>query len=156
LWRRLDRYGYINLFLAELNAEVIAALLVIPFGDTVCFKRVGWSGRHKNCSPNKVLFWEAAKWAKDHGYRYCDYDGIDPDSARAMFQGKRLPVSPDVFKTALGGRVIFVPGAYARVYNPVPRWVYRKILLKFLRWSPAQKWIGKTWFWLKSFNRKPE
>ena len=72
--RLLSPHGYCKLFLAEykteVETEVVSAMLAIPFGDTVLFKRGGWSGRRGNLRPNEVMHWAAIQWAKAQGYRY--------------------------------------------------------------------------------------
>ncbi len=68
LWRLLSLYGYIKVFLAEYEGEVVSALVVLVFRDTAYTLGIGWSGRHGKCRPNEVLYWSAITWAKAHGY----------------------------------------------------------------------------------------
>ena len=50
--RIFGQFGYFKLFLAEYQGEPVSAMFAISFGDTVLFKRGGWSGRHGNRRPN--------------------------------------------------------------------------------------------------------
>lgn len=131
MWRLLDPPGYIKLLLAEYQGEPVSALLLVPFADTVIAKKLGWTGLHSNHRPNHLLFWESIKWAKAHGYRCFDFEGIDPDGAKAIVEGKPLPESLyrtwTFFKLNFGGKVVLYPGSYDYVYNPLVRRALGKI-----------------------------
>lgn len=130
MWQVFEPHGHIKLFLARYGAEAVSALLIVPFGDTVIAKVLGWSGFHADRRPNEALFWASIQWAKGHGYRCFDFDGIDPAGARAVLRGEVLPESlqhsPDFFKLGFGGQVVLYPEAYDQVPNPILRWIYRK------------------------------
>ncbi len=130
MWQVLKPHGYIKLLLAKYEAQVVSALLLVPFGDTVIAKILGWSGLHADRRPNEALFWASIQWAKSHGYRCFDFEGIDPTGARAILRSESLPGSwqhsPDFFKHGFGGQVVLYPEAYDRVSSPVLGWVYRK------------------------------
>jgi lipid II:glycine glycyltransferase (peptidoglycan interpeptide bridge formation enzyme) len=116
--------------MAEFNQVPISSLLVIPFGNTVIAKILGWSGEYSNLRPNDAIFWCAIRWSKLHGYRYFDLEGIDIGGAKAILAGNSLPEflqhSPDFLKLGFGGQVVLYPPAYDMVYNPVFRWIYHK------------------------------
>ena len=128
MWRILSPRGYIGLFLAEYEAEPVSAALVIPFGDTVTYKRGAWSGHHGSRHPNEVMHWMAIRWAKARGYRYYDFEGIDPKVAQAIVHGDPIPDSPTrtvtSFKLGFGAQVALTPGNYDYVPNPWLRWAY--------------------------------
>jgi peptidoglycan pentaglycine glycine transferase (the first glycine) len=130
MWQVLEPHGYIKLLLAKYGAEVVSALLLVPFGDTVIAKILGWSGLYADRRPNEAVFWASIQWAKSHGYPCFDFEGIDPIGARMVLRGESLPESlqhsPDFFKHGFGGQVVLYPEAYDRVSNPILRWVYRK------------------------------
>lgn len=132
MWDIFEPYGYIKLLLSEYNHESVSALLLIPFGNTVIAKVLGWSGLHQERRPNEAVFWGAIRWSKEHGYRYFDFEGIDPDGARAVLSGQPLPEplkrKPDFFKYGFGGKVTLYPGAYEMIPDPVIRWAYHQIL----------------------------
>ncbi|MEL7158077.1 MAG: peptidoglycan bridge formation glycyltransferase FemA/FemB family protein [Actinomycetota bacterium] len=120
--------GY-KLFLAEYEGEVASAMFAIAFGDTVLFKRGGWTGRHGALRPNEAMHWAAIRWAKDAGYRYYNFEGIDPTAAERQLAGEQLDSSllqsVTRFKLGFGGEVRLLPGVHDDVYNPVARWGYR-------------------------------
>jgi peptidoglycan pentaglycine glycine transferase (the first glycine) len=131
MWRILRPHGYINLFLAERAGEPLSGFLVIPFGDTVIYKRGAWSGHYHDLRPNEVLHWTIINWAKARGYRYYDFEGIDPTAARALLEGAPLPdsltASVTRFKLGFGGRITFFPETYQYIYNTFLRWAYHTV-----------------------------
>jgi lipid II:glycine glycyltransferase (peptidoglycan interpeptide bridge formation enzyme) len=131
MWRVLHPLGYLQLLMAEYAGEAVSALLIAPFGDTVIAKLLGWSGLHADCRPNDAVFWGSIQWAKAHGYRYFDLEGLDLAAARAVLNGGSLPESrrssPDFFKLGFGGRVTVYPEAYDHFYNPLLNRLYGKV-----------------------------
>lgn len=142
MWDIFAPHGYIKLFLAEYQGEVVSAFLDIPFGDTVLYKRGAWSGVHGNRHPNEVLHWTGIRWAKSQGYRYYDLEGIHPEAARAVLQGEPLPDSTTktvtTFKLGFGGQVVLLPEIYDYVYNPLLRWSYNAVFPKISDWRVVQ------------------
>lgn len=138
MWEVLAPYGNIKLFLSDYLAEPVSALLVAVFRDTAIPKIFGWSGLHGDRRPNEALFWGAIKWAKDAGYKYFDLEGIDPQGARAVVEGKPLPEalrnSPTRFKLGFGGEIVFYPQPHDYVYDPVLRLVYRAVSPRISSW----------------------
>jgi peptidoglycan pentaglycine glycine transferase (the first glycine) len=130
MWRILSAAGHIRLFIAEHAGEAVSALLAIPFGQTVSFWAGAWSGRHGQRHPNEVMHWAAIQWAKAAGYRYYDFEGIDLQSAKAV-TAQPAPSAPTntvtAFKIGFGGQVVFFPGAYDYVANPLLSWAYRAL-----------------------------
>lgn len=148
MWRVLNHHGYMKLFMAEYQGEVVSAMVAIPFGDTVFYKRGAWSGRHGKYRPNEVMHWVALQWAKSQGYRYYDFDGIDPDAAQALLQGDPLPNSATEtvtrFKVGFGGQAMLVPRTYDYIYNPLLRWIYRSVFPKISRWPLIKKILSRV------------
>ncbi len=132
MWDVFEQCGYIKLLLSEYGGESISALLLIPFGNTVIAKVLGWSGLFPERRPNEAVFWAAIQWSKAHGYRYFDLEGLDPDGARTVLDGQPLPEplkkKPDFFKYGFGGKVTLYPCAFERIPNPVLQWGYKKTL----------------------------
>ena len=147
MWQVLEPHGYIKLLLAKYEAEVVSSLLLVPFGDTVIAKILGWSGLYADRRPNEAVFWASIQWAKSHGYPCFDFEGIDPTGARAVLRGEFLPESlhhsPDFFKHGFGGQVVLYPEAYDRVSNPMLRWAYQKASPKIGGESVASKLMDR-------------
>lgn len=128
LWAVLRSRGHITLLLGEYGGEAVAASLVIPFGETVTDWTGAWSGTEGKAHPNELLEWAAIKWAKEQGYHYFDFDGINPVVARATLNSEPVPDTIDdgstFFKLGFGGRVALYPRAYEYIRHPSLRWVY--------------------------------
>ncbi len=141
MWPILHPPGFLRLFLATYEAEPVSALLTIPFGDTVVASKLGWSGLHGDCRPNEVLFWEAMKWAKAHGYRVFDLEGIDAEGARAVLAGQPLPEalveSTTRLKLSFGGQVVLYPRPYDRIRPRPLCWVYNAVKPRLAAWPVA-------------------
>jgi len=131
MWRILEPYGYIKLFLAEYKSESVSALLVVPFGETVIPKILGWSGLYPERRPNDAVFWAAIQWGKVHEYKYFDFEGISRAGALALLSGNPLPESrkhsPDFLKLGFGGQIVLYSIAYDKLFNPLLSWAYHKV-----------------------------
>ena len=142
----LSPFGHFKLFIAEYKDEAVSTMFAIPFGDTVLFKRGGWSGRHGNRRPNEVMHWTAIQWAKSQGYRYYNFEGIDPDVAEKLLRGESLPdgMSQSVtrFKLGFGGDIVLFPGVYDFVYNPILRWTYNSVFTKITNLSAMKNTVN--------------
>lgn len=131
MWRLFHPHGYIKMLLAEYQGEAVSVHMVIPFGDTLLAKMGYWSGQHGQLRPNELLEWEMIKWAKEQGFRYYDFEGIDPKAAKALQQGEPLPEhlqqSPTSFKLGFSQQIVFFPEAYEYIYHPLMRWLYVRL-----------------------------
>lgn len=131
MWQVMGGHGNLVNMIAEYEGEAVSSLLIVPFGDSVIAKTLGWSGDHAEKRPNDAVFWGAICWAKDHHYRWFDMEGIHRESAQAILDGASLPEafrsSPDFFKLGFGGQVLLMPLAYDYVPAPVLNKLYRAI-----------------------------
>lgn len=123
--------GYFQLLFVEYNDQLVSTLLLIPYRDTVITKLCGWSGLYDKLKPNDVLYWAAIRWAKSHGYRFLDLEGINREGASLVLQGEPLPErlmhSPDHMKYKFGGKVVLYPDAYDYVLFKPYRWIIRRL-----------------------------
>lgn len=143
MWPILQPSGYLKLFLATCDGEPVSALLTIPFGDTVVASKLGWSGLYGDCRPNEVLFWEVMKWARAHGYRFFDLEGIDVEGAKAIVAGKPLPEelteSSTRLKLSFGGNVVLHSGPYDRIRPKPLGWMYNAVKPRLVAWPVAHQ-----------------
>lgn len=134
MWRALRPFGYAQLFVAEYEGEMVSAQLAVSFGDTMINKMSVWNGRHGNYRPNEALQWAAIQWAKEHGFRYYDFEGIKPSAAKALLKDEPVPESlkqtVTSFKLGFGGQAVLFPQAYDYLYNPLYRWIYTELFPK--------------------------
>jgi len=147
LWEALAPAGFLKIFVAEFEGEAVTAMLAIPFGDTVYSHISAWSGLHAERKPNETLEWQAMMWAKEHGFRFYDFEGINLQAALTILQAGSLPEGFDLhkdrtvtqYKLGFGGQVVLLPGAYEFIFNPLLRWAYFDAYPKIQRWG----WLAK-------------
>jgi lipid II:glycine glycyltransferase (peptidoglycan interpeptide bridge formation enzyme) len=147
MWRIMAPAGHLKLFLAEYEGEVVSAGLMVAFGDTVTYKRGAWSGRHGDRHPNELMHWTVMQWAKEQGYRYYDFDGIEAEVAQVVLRDGALPANlprtVTTFKLGFGGKVVLSPGGYEWIENRLLRWGYYTVLPRVMQ-SPAARRITKS------------
>ena len=65
-----------RLFVAEYDGKVIAANVVIFFGETVTYLHGGTADEHRDVMAPHLLQWEQIKAAKKEGFRLYDFGGV--------------------------------------------------------------------------------
>jgi lipid II:glycine glycyltransferase (peptidoglycan interpeptide bridge formation enzyme) len=135
------------LFLAEDASGPIAGILLVGFGDRVAYKRGAWSGTAGNLHPNELLHWSAMLWAKHAGYRYYDFDGIDPHVAAVVAAGGPLPrealKSVSRFKLGFGGDIVMTPSSVGYIPNPVFRFAYDRVFTPLRHTGMARRLVKR-------------
>ncbi len=146
MWELFAPRGYARLFVAEYEGETVSSQLAISFGDTVINKMTAWSGEYSSLRPNEALYWAVIQWAKAHGFRYYDLEGINADAAQEIAETNKVPDSVrktfTPFKVGFGGKITFFPGAYVYISNPILRTAYRIILPKVYQSPLMMKVMG--------------
>ena len=130
IWRYFAPSGQVKLFLAEYGSEVVAGLFCMPFGKVFRAWKLGWFGDYGEVRPNQVMFWESIKWAKNSGYKYYDFVGINRDAAEMILQGKHfsdVAKGDSFFKLMFGGEVRLLPHIYTYIYNPIYKFSYENM-----------------------------
>jgi peptidoglycan pentaglycine glycine transferase (the first glycine) len=96
-----------EVWFAEYKGNVIAANLMILWGDTVVYLHGASSREHKNVMAPYLLHWELIKRAKADGYKYYDFWGIAPlDAPNHLWAGITR------FKKGFGGTEVTYPGTF--------------------------------------------
>lgn len=131
IWQHFAAKGHAVLFFVECEGETVATVFVIGFGNTAFARYGGWNGRYGNYEPNYLMRWTAIQWAKEQGYRWYDFMGIDETVARALLQNQPVPDLAEIggytfFKLGFGGQVMLSPSPYDYVRHP--------LLAKGLEW----------------------
>jgi len=120
-----------RLFLVEHEGRLLSASLIVAYADTAVYKMGAWSGESAPARPNEMLHWTAMKWARERGYRFYDFDGIDETVARAIVDGRPLPEGARSgvthFKLGFGGDARVFPRAYDRSYRRVAGIAVRRL-----------------------------
>ncbi|NOG83489.1 MAG: peptidoglycan bridge formation glycyltransferase FemA/FemB family protein [Planctomycetes bacterium] len=150
LWNCFMPTKNIKLFITQYRGVDLSAILLIAFGDTVIYKRGAWFGKMKNLKPNEFIHWTAIKWAKSQGFRYYDFEGIDPKAANLAMDGKPLPESyrsnTHRFKLGFGGDLVWNP----KPYEYIPNWSYRVIYQFASLFMHENSTIKKLLNWMRT------
>lgn len=113
-WETLGAAHQAQLFLAELDKQVLAGIFVTRVGRQGIYLYGASGNEVRSLMPNHLLQWEAMRWAKAQGATLYDLWGIaqtdDPDDPLAGITQ---------FKRGWGGRVIDYLGAFEYVYAPL-------------------------------------
>ncbi len=131
LWDVFEPRKQLALLIAEYEGEPLAASLVLAYKDTAYGYRIGWSGKHSNLRPNEGVIWSSILWAKDQGYQWFDFGGIDTRAAQAVLNGQELPNhllnTYSEYKLHYTDQVVVYPETYEFICNPFLGWVYWKM-----------------------------
>jgi len=107
----------IRLFVAEYESKIIAGNIVVFFGDTVTYMHGASGGEYRNVMAPYLLQWHIIKLAKDSGYKYYDFYGVDE---------KKWP-GVTRFKTGFGAEEINYPGTFDLVFGQGWYSIYRLV-----------------------------
>lgn len=147
LWRAMAPRGHIGLLVAEYEGEPVVAQLVIPFGEVCRHMERVWSGAHPELRLSERIEWEDIKWAKSQGYRFTDFEGIEPELANAILRGEGVgndqKYSASVFKLRFGGDIVIDPPSFDYVYNPLLRFAYHRIPVRLMRSQRVRRLLFK-------------
>jgi len=103
-----------KLFTAECQGEVIAANIILFYGDTAYYLHGASDYAHRNLMAPYLLHWEAIKYAKANGCKIYDFWGIDERKWPGVTR----------FKRGFGGREINYIGSFDYVFQPLWYWAY--------------------------------
>lgn len=123
-----DGHHEIALFIAEHEGDAVSAVLALGFSQTLTYWRGGWNGAAGSAHPNEAIHWHAIQWAKENGYSFYDFDGVDRRLAVAAARGEERPTdvprSVSDFKLGFGGEVFVYSEPVYRIPNAVLRFSY--------------------------------
>jgi peptidoglycan pentaglycine glycine transferase (the first glycine) len=129
-WNALALPGYVKLFLALYEGEVLATRMPAAFGGKAATLHSGSFDTHRKLKPNELLMWESLKWAKTQGCATYDVWGIPDEIGAHLHLGQPLPEEQKGglwgvyhFKRGFGGDVVYYVGAYDFVYSPSLYWL---------------------------------
>jgi lipid II:glycine glycyltransferase (peptidoglycan interpeptide bridge formation enzyme) len=108
-----------KIYFAEYQGKFLCANMIVFYGDTVTYLHGGSSESDKNIMAPHLLQWETIKKAKELGYKYYDFWGIEdryPGVAR--------------FKQGFGGFEVEYSGAWDWPLDKLWYYLY-KIIKKF-------------------------
>jgi len=93
---------FVKLFLAEYQGRIIAGGLFCFYGNCATYLHGASSNADRQVMAPHLLQWHLIKTARDSGYKYYDFYGID---------AKKWP-GVTRFKTGWGGEVLSYPGTF--------------------------------------------
>jgi peptidoglycan pentaglycine glycine transferase (the first glycine) len=128
LWDEFHSKNLLHLFVAECGQNLVAGMILITLGAWATAWRIGWGGDHPEKYPTKLIIWKAIQWARNRGYRYFDFLGLDIDDATALLGGrsKSEPFKCGITfsKVGMGGQIHLLAGEYCYFVNPLFRQVF--------------------------------
>jgi lipid II:glycine glycyltransferase (peptidoglycan interpeptide bridge formation enzyme) len=121
--------GACELFVAEYEAQPLAALMVFRRGRRAWYLYGASTDLHRNLMPNHLLQWEAIRWAIANGCTHYDLWGIpeaDLETLEAEFAQRRNGLwGVYRFKRGFGGDLVRTMGAWDRPYKSALYHAYR-------------------------------
>ena len=120
------------LLLAELEGQILAAIMVFGYKQRAWYLYGASSEAHRNLMPTYLLQWEAMRWARARGCTEYDLWGV-PDEDEATLEANFETRHDDLwgvyrFKRGFGGQLRRSVGAWERVYIPVLYALYRRLV----------------------------
>ena len=147
MWTLFEEDDRACLLMAEVAGRVLAAILVIGYGDTATYKMGAWSGERSSIHPNELLHWTAIEWAQARGYRFYDLEGVPVGVATALLEGdepEQAREGTTRFKLGFGGEVILLPPTYDYAYGRLLAAALRAVAPRLDRWRPlAARLLGR-------------
>lgn len=124
MMRILSEDDLIELLLAKYKDKVIAAIMVIHYGDTATYLHGASDYKHRNLMATHLLQWVAIKRARKKGCRKYDFWGVaktdDPEHKWAGFTRFKKSFAPK-------NKVIEYPGPYEYPFSVLETQVFRFI-----------------------------
>ncbi len=114
MMRLADGGKFLRLYTAEYQGAVIAANIVVSYGDTVTYLHGASSSQQRNLMAPHLLQWQQIADAKGGGYRQYDFWGIAPNDALA-----HPWAGISRFKKGFGGHPRSYLGAYDLILDPI-------------------------------------
>ena len=99
--------NFVKLLFAEYRGKPLAGNLVVFFGDTATYIHGGSSGNNREAMAPYAMQWHTIKLAKQAGYKYYDFHGIDENKWPGVTR----------FKMGFGGQVVKYPGTFDLVFD---------------------------------------
>ena len=130
-WRSFLEAGNATLFLARVDGDSVAAVIVYHLGKRVWYMYGASTDLHRKARPNHWLQWHVIRWAKARGFDTYDLWGAP------NVQGPNEPLAGVAqFKKSLGGSLTEWAGAYDLVLD-------QRLYALWTRWMPATLALGR-------------
>ena len=113
---KMDK-SFVKLLFAEYQGKPLAGNLVIFFGDTATYIHGGSSNDNREVMAPYAMQWHTIKLAKQAGFKYYDFHGIDETKWPGVTR----------FKMGFGGQIVKYPGTFDLVYDEAWYNIYKMI-----------------------------
>ncbi|MDD4271452.1 MAG: peptidoglycan bridge formation glycyltransferase FemA/FemB family protein [Patescibacteria group bacterium] len=100
--------SFVKLLFAEYQGKTLAGNLVVFFGDTATYIHGGSSNDNREAMAPYAMQWQTIKLAKQLGYKYYDFHGIDEVKWPGVTR----------FKMGFNGQAVKYPGTFDLVFDP--------------------------------------
>jgi peptidoglycan pentaglycine glycine transferase (the first glycine) len=126
-WQSLYDAGMAQPLVAEYEGELLAAVIIVRFGERAVYMYGASSTKERRRMPNYLLQWEAIRWAKAQGCTVYDFwgapdDFVESDPLWGVWR----------FKSGFNGQVVRHIGAWDYPARPFWYWVYSVVMPKYL------------------------
>lgn len=119
VWTTMSDAGQARLFLARVNEETVAGIILFLFGRRAWYFYGASRNTHRELMPNHLLQWEAMRWAKAQGCTEYDFWGA-PD----ILEDTAPMFGVYKFKMGFGGEFVERIPAHDFVVNRALYWLY--------------------------------
>lgn len=116
LWDLIIQRGLGRLFLAHVDAELVAGTIAFVLGHQAWYIYGASSNHHREKMPNHLLQWEMMKWAGAQGCRVYDMRGVGRE-VTGVTQGKLAGLNR--FKRGFAAEYVEYIGDWDLVLQPV-------------------------------------
>ena len=106
-YKKMLALNFAKLYLAKKDKQVLAGILVIQFGDMATYVHGASANEGRSLMAPYLLQWVAIKEAKQAGFKYYDFYGVD----KIKWPGVSR------FKEGFGGQFIAYPGTFDLVFQ---------------------------------------
>jgi lipid II:glycine glycyltransferase (peptidoglycan interpeptide bridge formation enzyme) len=118
----------VKIYAAEYDGKIIAANLMLFFGETAVYLHGASSNEHRNVMAPYLLQWQAILDAKELGYKFYDFGGVKTViSHQSSIISKNEWQGITKFKIGFSPSTtpVVFPGSYDIIISPVRYWIYR-------------------------------
>jgi len=121
--------GQCELFFAEYEGKLLAAVMVFAQGDQAYYFYGASSNQDRNLMAPYAVQWSAMRWARNKGCTQYDFWGV-PDHELAFLEAEFTKRNDGLwgvyrFKRGFGGDLKRTIGAWDRVFYPIFYFIYR-------------------------------
>lgn len=118
--------AFLRIYVATYQGKPLASAINIYFGDTATYVHGASTQAHKNVMAPHLLQWKMIRDARDLGYRYYDFFGINPDDTKdAAYKKSWEGITR--FKAGFGGEIVGYPGTFDVPVRRVGYAMYRLV-----------------------------